>query len=89
MKKTGDTLHDILSDLPKEVVIRTRLSYDIASRIEFLMREKGMTKKQFAEALGRNPSEITKWLSGEHNFTISSIAMLNAFFEKPIIEVSK
>lgn len=88
MKKTGNSsLQEILSELPLDLQIRTRLSLGIAGRIEFLMRQKGLTKKQFAEALGRNPSEITKWLSGEHNFTISSLSMLSAFFGKPIIEI--
>ena len=51
------------------------------------MREKGLNKKQFAEALGKRPNEITRWLSGEHNFTISTLAMLTTFFGKPIINV--
>ena len=53
------------------------------------MREKGYSKKQFAEALGRRPSEITKWLSGEHNFTIATLARLSAFFGEQIIAVSE
>lgn len=32
-------------------------------------------------------NEITLWLSGEHNFTISTLAMLSTFFGKPIITV--
>lgn len=46
------------------------------------------SKRQFAEALGKRPNEITRWLSGEHNFTISTLAMLTAFFNQPIITVS-
>lgn len=52
-----------------------------------LMRERGLTKKQFAEALGRRPSEITKWLSGQHNFTIATLSMLSSFFGQPIVSV--
>ena len=88
MKKEKDTLSKILSDLPAEVRVRTKLSVAIAERIEFLMLRKGLNKKQFAEALGRRPSEISKWLSGEHNFTVSSLAKISAFFEAPVIEVS-
>lgn len=89
MKKETDTLHEIIGVLPLEVQIRTKLSVAIANRIEALMREKGMSKKQFAEALGRRPSEVTKWLSGEHNFTVATLSRLGAFFEKPIIEVTR
>lgn len=87
MKKVNDSLHEILGVLPREVQIRTKLSLAIARRIEFLMKEKGLTKKKFAEAMDRRPSEITKWLSGEHNFTIGTLAMLSAFFNQSIIEV--
>ncbi len=51
------------------------------------MQERGLNKKQFAEALGKRPNEITRWLSGEHNFTISTLAMLSTFFGKSIITV--
>jgi transcriptional regulator with XRE-family HTH domain len=51
------------------------------------MKERGLSKKQFADALGRKPSEVTKWLSGEHNFTLKTIASLSAFFGKPVIKV--
>lgn len=44
------------------------------------MQERGLSKKQLADAIGKRPSEITRWLSGEHNFTISTLAMLSAFF---------
>lgn len=52
------------------------------------MHEKEYNKKQFAEALGKRPSEVTKWLSGEHNFTIATLAMLSTFFGQPIIMVA-
>ena len=53
------------------------------------MRAEGLSKKQFAESLGRRPSEISKWLSGEHNFTIATLSKLGAFFGQPIITVSE
>ena len=42
-----------------------------AEQIEAAMKERGLGKKQFAELIHRNPSEVTKWLSGKHNFTIA------------------
>lgn len=42
-----------------------------AEQIEAAMKECGLGKKQFAELMHRNPSEVTKWLSGKHNFTIA------------------
>lgn len=52
-----------------------------------LMTARGLTKIQFAKALGKKPSEITKWLSGQHNFTLKTISMLSVFFGEPLIKI--
>lgn len=87
MKRTSKSLEEMLGPIPASVQNEVELSFEISDRIDALMHERGLTKKQFADALGRRPSEITKWLSGEHNFTIATLAMLSTFFGKPIISV--
>ncbi len=77
----------MLGDIPEGIKKETELSFEISDRIFELMKERGLTKKQFADALGRRPSEITKWLSGQHNFTIATLAMLSSFFGQPIVTV--
>lgn len=89
MKNDNDTLQQLLDGMSPELQLRTKLSVAIANRIEALMRAEGLSKKQFAESLGRRPSEISKWLSGEHNFTIATLSKLGAFFGQPIITVSE
>lgn len=83
-----DSLQALMGEIPLEVQMRTKLSVAIANRIESLMREAGYSKKQFAEKLGRRPSEVTKWLSGEHNFTIATLSRIGAFFGTSIINIS-
>lgn len=87
MRNINLSLEEIFEELPKEKREETRLSFAISNRVDTLMKEKGYNKKQFAEALGKRPNEVTRWLSGEHNFTISTIALLSTFFGKPIISV--
>ena len=87
MKRAVKSLDEMLGRVPDHIQQEVNLSFDISDRIEFLMRERGLTKKQFAEALGRRPSEITKWLSGQHNFTVATLSMLSTFFGKSIITV--
>ncbi len=87
MKRTTKSLDEMLGTIPAEIQMRVDLSFDIADRIDALMHERGLSKKQFADALGRRPSEITKWLSGQHNFTIATLAMLSAFFGRSIVTV--
>lgn len=87
MKPINLSLQEIFNEIPKEKREESRLSFLISNRLDFLMREKGLNKRQFAQALGKRPNEITRWLSGEHNFTLATISMLSTFFGKPIISV--
>ncbi len=87
MKRAKTSLREFLGDIKPEERAEARLSFQISNRLESLMQEKGLSKKQLADAIGKRPSEITRWLSGEHNFTISTLAMLSTFFGQPIITV--
>ena len=87
MKRAKTSLRELLGEITPEERAEARLSFQISNRLDFLMQEKGLSKKQLADAIGKRPSEITRWLSGEHNFTISTLAMLASFFGQPIITV--
>ena len=87
MRTANISLQEIFNEIPVEKREETRLSFAISNRLAALMKERGLNKKQLAEALGKRPNEITRWLSGEHNFTISTLAMLSTFFGKSIINV--
>lgn len=45
----------------------------LAAKIGDGIKAKGWKKKDLAEALNKQPSEITKWLSGMHNFTSDTL----------------
>ena len=87
MKDYSERYKSIVSSVPDEIKLELDISFKISNRIAELMQARNLSRKQFAEALGKRPCEVTKWLSGQHNFTISTIAMLSAFFGQPIISV--
>lgn len=87
MKEAKNAYRKMLASVPPDIKAEIDLSFAVSDRIDALMQERGLSKKQFADALGRRPSEITKWLSGQHNFTLSTLAMLSSFFGQPIITV--
>ena len=64
------------------------MEFAVSNRIYELMKQRGLTKQQFAQALGKKPSEVTKWLSGQHNFTLRTISMLSTFFGQPLIHIN-
>lgn len=87
MKEAKGAYNKMVSAVPTDIKAELNLSFAISDRIDYLMHERGMSKKQFADALGRRPSEVTKWLSGQHNFTIATLGMLASFFGQPIVTV--
>ena len=79
---------EMIGSVPDNIKREISLCFDISDKIDALMKERGLSKKQFADAIGKRPCEITKWLSGQHNFTISTLAMISSFFDCPIISVN-
>ena len=86
MQTISNKFQQMTASVPQDIQTEIDLSFAISNEICHLMQERGLTKKQFAEALGKKPSEITKWLSGQHNFTIRTLAMLTTFFGRPLIQ---
>ena len=85
---TTDLFLACLNEVPKEVGIEVDLSFDIASRIDALLAEKGLSQKEFAEMLGKRESEVSKWLKGTHNFTLRTLSKISAVLGSPIIQVA-
>jgi transcriptional regulator with XRE-family HTH domain len=83
------TLDRLLKSTPKDVDIFVDWYADLVVRINQLLREKGISKKELAINLDKNPSEISKWLGGEHNFTLRSLAKLSAELGENLLEVPR
>lgn len=60
----------LLSEITPKEQARTTTRMLLAAKIADAMAAKGWKKKDLMHALGKkNQSEITRWLSGTHNFT--------------------
>ena len=81
-------LDNLLSEITPEQQARTDRKMRIASIIDDVMKRKGLGKKQFANKIGYKPSEITKWLSGTHNFTIETISDIERALGVRILNLS-
>jgi transcriptional regulator with XRE-family HTH domain len=54
----------------------------IAKRISDILASNGITQAEFAKALDKHESEISKWLSGTHNLTIDTVALIEFHLNK-------
>lgn len=79
---------ECLAAVPEERKAEFELSFAIADRIAEVLRQKGMTQRDLAQKLGKRESEISKWLTGRHNFTTSTIARIALALDAQIINVT-
>lgn len=77
----------ILDNAKSEDRIFVRKYADIVVHINSILRKKQWTQKYLSEKLNKKPSEINKWLKGEHNFTLRSISKLEAELGEEILIV--
>ncbi|MCC5906730.1 MAG: helix-turn-helix transcriptional regulator [Balneolaceae bacterium] len=66
-------LNELLESITPEEQAKTDKKMILATKIANAIKAKGLKKYEFAEILGKQPSEISKWLSGTHNFTIDTL----------------
>lgn len=78
--KTMNKARKVSSPLLKSLLDENSKHYRMVERrmrlagfIADLIEEKGWTKGEFARRMGKQPSVISKWLSGTHNFTIETL----------------
>ncbi|MFC5270987.1 helix-turn-helix domain-containing protein [Adhaeribacter terreus] len=64
-------------------------SFEIGDEILRILKEKNMTQKELAEKLGKKESQVSKWLTGTHNFTLKTISQIEAILNADIILVPK
>lgn len=79
----------VQDETPEEVRIFVHLYTDIVVRINEILQEKGYTQKDLAAKMNKKPSEINKWLKGNHNLTLKTLAKLEAELGEPLIYTSK
>lgn len=75
--------------ISKDIDIYVDRSFQIVDRIYQILSEQGKDQKSLAKALGKSESEISKWMTGTHNFTLKSLSKIEAVLGQPIMEVTE
>lgn len=87
--KTNPLFRECLSKVSEKTRAEFNLSFEIADRIDAILKRKGMTQKDLANKMGKRESEISKWLTGRHNFTTNTIAGISYALGESIILIAK
>lgn len=78
---------DALNAVPADIKMMVDMSMDISEKIANTLKEKGLTQKDFAKMMGKDNAEITRWLSGTHNFTLRTLSKISTALDIDLISV--
>jgi DNA-binding transcriptional regulator YiaG len=74
---TSDFLDSLMSEITPEDQECTNQRMLLAAKIDDVRKEKKLNKGDFAQLMSKKPSEISRWLSGTHNFTSGTLSNIN------------
>ncbi|MDH5825820.1 helix-turn-helix domain-containing protein [Sphingobacterium faecium] len=78
---------NMLNDMPEDIKLFSRVYADLVLRIGQALNEQNLTKSDLAQKLDKRPSEISKWLNGDHNFTLKSLCKLQVELGVTLINI--
>lgn len=84
---TNKFFQNIIDTNPQHLKDEVAFHIAFAKKVREILSTKKMTQKGLAQELDKQPSEVSKLLSGKHNLTISSIFKIAAALEEPLIKV--
>lgn len=65
----------------------TERNLAITEKVNAILKDRNIKKKEFADMLGKKPSEVTKWLTGLHNLTLKSITRMEEVLQVDLINI--
>ena len=74
-----------IAAIPEDSRIFVDKSLEIADYIFLLMEHRGMKQKDLAEKMGKSEAEVSKLLAGMHNYTLRSLAKIEAALGAAVI----
>ena len=77
MKTTAQLFDECLATVTNDVKLELDMSFALADKIDMILREKNISKKQLAKKMGKTEAEVSRWLGGTHNFTLRTIAKIS------------
>lgn len=77
----------MINEIPEDIKLFSSIYAELTLRINEALKAQGLTQKELAVRLEKRPSEISKWLSGEHNFTLRSLCKLQCELGVELIKV--
>lgn len=52
-----------------------------------LLKNEVLRKKEFAHRIGKTEAEVSRWLSGTHNFTLRTLAKISTTLDIDLVKI--
>lgn len=88
-KVSANAYLEAVKNIPPEIQKETSFSFAVSDKIHALLTDKGMTQKELARKMKKTEAEISVWLSGQHNFTLRTLAKISVVLGEDLIQVPK
>ncbi len=86
---TNPLFRECLDQISEKNRAEFNLSFEIADCIDAILKEKGLTQKELAKRMGKRESEVSRWLTGRHNFTTNTLADISLALGEPVVIVPR
>lgn len=87
MKSKKAWFDEKLKAVPSEISAEVKLSADVVSRLDYILKTKGITQRELAHRMGRSEAVVSRWTTGFPNLTLKTIAELSEAVGEPLIIV--
>lgn len=85
----NELFRQCLAAIPEEQKLEFELSFGIAERISEILKSRNLTQKDFAQQLNKRESEVSKWMTGRHNFTMQTIAKIESALGCKLVTIAR
>lgn len=76
-----------VSNISPDVSRQVEWSMAISDRLAAILKERQLTQRDLARALHCSAPEVSRWLSGTHNFTLATLAKISAALNTDLIHI--
>ena len=76
---------ETIATTPRKVATFVDWSFEISDKIDARLQELGISQKEFAKQIGKTEAEVSRWLSGTHNFTLKTLANISSALDITLI----
>lgn len=78
---------DAISNIPPEIQKQVDMSMALSDAIAQVLSKRKLSQKDFAKMMGKTETEVSRWLAGRHNFTLSTIAKISVALGVDLVKI--